>query len=51
MDPADTRGTKDFEGVYLLTPTKLIRALSFNSENKYDDLSIKDNDEYVQKVE
>lgn len=40
IDPADTHGTKDFEGVYLLTPTNLIQALYFNSESKYDDLSI-----------
>lgn len=40
MDPADTHGTKDFEGVYLLTPTNLIQALNFNSESKYNELSI-----------
>ena len=39
IDPDDTRGTKDFEGVYLLTPTNLIQSLYFDSENKYDDLS------------
>lgn len=39
MDPDDVRGTKDFEGVYLLTPTNLIQSLHFDSESKYDDLS------------
>lgn len=39
MDPDDLRGTKDFEGIYLLTPTNLIQMLQFNSESKYDDLS------------
>lgn len=39
IDPDDKRGTKDFEGVYLLTPTNLIQSLYFDSENKYDDLS------------
>ena len=39
IDPEDTRGTKDFEGVYLLTPTNLIQSLYYDSENKYDELS------------
>lgn len=38
-DPTDTRVKKDFEGIYLATPTNLIQRLSFESENKYDDLS------------
>lgn len=39
MDPDDIRGTKDFEGIYLLSPTNLIQTLHFNSESKYDELS------------
>ncbi len=39
IDATDTRGTKDFEGVYLLTPTNLIQTLYFDSESKYNDLS------------
>lgn len=39
VDTTDMRGTKDFEGVYLLTPTNLTQYLSFDSESKYNDLS------------
>ena len=35
----DERNDKDFEGIYLLTPTNLIQWLNNESENKYKDLS------------
>lgn len=35
----DTRGAKDFDAIYLATPTNLVQNLVFNSENKYEDLS------------
>ena len=35
----DTRNTKDFDGVYLMTPTNLTQDLNYFTENKYDDLA------------
>lgn len=35
----DTRNTKDFDGVYLLTPTNLTQDLNYYTENKYNDLA------------
>lgn len=35
----DTTMTKDFEGIYLSTPTNLVQTLRFNSKNKYNDLA------------
>ncbi len=39
LDKTDTKGTKDFEGVYIATPTNLVQRLSLNSEDKYTDLA------------
>lgn len=33
------RYDKDFDGIYLMTPTHLTQSLDYNSENKYRDLS------------
>lgn len=38
-DETDTKGMKDFEGVYIATPTNLVQRLSLNSEDKYNDLA------------
>lgn len=38
-DETDTRGMKDFEGVFIATPTNLVQRLSLNSEDKYNDLA------------
>lgn len=35
----DTRGTKDFEAIYLATPTNLLQILKYDSEDKYTDLA------------
>lgn len=35
----DTRGTKDFEAVYLATPTNLLQVLRNDSDDKYSDLA------------
>lgn len=35
----DNQGTKDFDAIYLSTPTNLTQNLYFCSENKYEDLS------------
>lgn len=35
----DTRGTKDFEAVYLATPTNLLQVLNLKSDDKYFDLA------------
>lgn len=35
----DTHGTKDFDAIYLLTPTYLIQSLNYKSDNKYFDLA------------
>lgn len=35
----NTYGTKDFDAIYLLTPTNLMQKLSFTSENKHADLA------------
>ncbi len=39
LDPEDTRGTKDFDGIYLLTPTNLLQRLNYDSEDRYKDLA------------
>lgn len=39
FDETDTKGMKDFEGVYIVTPTNLVQRLSLNSEDKYNDLA------------
>lgn len=39
IDPEDTRGTKDFEAIYLSSPTNLVRYLAADSENKHVDLA------------
>ena len=39
VDPDDDRRTKDFEGIYLLTPTNLLQNLRYDSEDKYRDLA------------
>ncbi|MCI9405280.1 MAG: hypothetical protein HFJ22_07680 [Clostridia bacterium] len=39
FDETDTKGMKDFEGVYIATPTNLVQRLALNSENKYNDLA------------
>ncbi len=39
LDSEDTRETKDFDGIYLLTPTNLLQRLSYDSENRYKDLA------------
>lgn len=36
---SDTRGTKDFEAIYLSTPTNLLQVLRYDSEDKYTDLA------------
>ena len=38
-DPNDTRKLKDFEAVYVCMPTFLIQNLSYNGEDKYNDLA------------
>lgn len=38
-DPTDTRKLKDFEAVYVCTPTNLLQNLSVDSEDKYSDLA------------
>lgn len=35
----DTRGTKDFEAIYLSTPTNLLQVLRGDSDDKYSDLA------------
>lgn len=35
----DTKGTKDFEAIYLATPTNLLQVLRYDSEDKYTDLA------------
>lgn len=35
----DITMTKDFEGIYLATPTNLVQTLRFGSQNKYNDLA------------
>ena len=35
----DNRGTKDFEAIYLATPTNLLQILRYDSEDKYTDLA------------
>lgn len=35
----DTRGEKDFDAIYVSTPTNLLQMLSYDSENKYCDLA------------
>lgn len=35
----DTRATKDFEAIYLATPTNLLQILRYDSEDKYTDLA------------
>lgn len=35
----DNQGTKDFDAIYLSTPTNLTQNLYFSSENQYEDLS------------
>lgn len=39
IDENDAYMTKDFEAIYLLTPTNLLQRLSFDSEEKYKHLS------------
>jgi len=39
FDKNTERNTKDFDGVYLATPTHLLQQLNFASENKYKDIS------------
>lgn len=39
IDENDTYKTKDFEAIYLLTPTNLLQRLSYDSEEKYKYLS------------
>lgn len=36
---SDATMTKDFEGIYLATPTNLLQTLHFDSKNKYNDLA------------
>ena len=40
MAKNDDRNTKDFDAIYLLTPTNLIQQLNYDSENKYNDLGV-----------
>lgn len=35
----NTQNTKDFDAIYLLTPTNLLQTLSYKSENKHEDLA------------
>lgn len=35
----DSSGLKDFEAIYVCTPTHLVQNLSYDSENKYEDLA------------
>lgn len=37
-DPKDTKGLKDFEAVYVCTPTNLLQNLHFDGEDKYTEL-------------
>ena len=39
IDPEDIFKNKDFEAVYVSTPTNLSQVLSYESEDKYDDLA------------
>lgn len=39
FDETDTKGMKDFEGVYIATPTNLVQRLTLYSEDKYNDLA------------
>ena len=38
-DTISNRNDKDFDGIYLCTPTNLTQNLSYDSNNKYEDLS------------